>query len=74
MKLDRYLEITKQTRADFAQLVGVTEVSLSRYITGNRIPRPSLLKKIAFASDGAVMPNDFVDIDIERISKKETAA
>jgi transcriptional regulator with XRE-family HTH domain len=74
MKLDRYLELTKQTRADFAQLVGVTEVSLSRYITGNRIPRPSLLKKIAQASAGAVMPNDFVDIDFELINKKETAA
>lgn len=74
MKLDRYLELTKQTRADFARQVGVTEVSLSRYITGNRIPRSSLLKKIAYASEGLVMPNDFVDIDPKKIAKKETAA
>lgn len=74
MKLDRYLEITKMSRAQFAEAVGVTEVSLSRYITGNRMPRPWLLKKIAHATAGAVLPNDFVDLDLELLNKKETAA
>lgn len=74
MKLETYLAVTKKSRAEFAKNLGVTEASLCRYINGDRMPRPSLLKTIAHMTEGAVMPNDFVDINLAEFSKKERAA
>lgn len=71
MKLEIYLDVTKKSRSEFAKNLGVTEASLCRYINGDRMPRPFLLKKIAVTTDGAVMPNDFIDINVLEILKNK---
>jgi len=60
MKLEAFLYKSGMSRADFAQLVGVSEVSICRYILNSRMPKREVLFKIAEVTNGAVTPNDFV--------------
>lgn len=48
------------SRADFAKAVGVSEVAITRYVGGKRMPRPDLLVKIKEATRGAVTADDFL--------------
>lgn len=59
MKLEDYLTKNEISRAQFAEKIGVTEASLSRYLTGDRFPRERILKLIFEATNGAVTPSDF---------------
>lgn len=47
------------SRAAFGALIGVTEVAVTRYVNGDRIPRASKMAMIEKVTDGAVKPNDF---------------
>jgi transcriptional regulator with XRE-family HTH domain len=47
---NKILELSKQkgiTQRDLANKIGITEVSISRYIHGTRIPNANIIKKIA---------------------------
>jgi transcriptional regulator with XRE-family HTH domain len=47
---DKILELCKQkglTQRDLADRIGITEVSVSRYIHGTRIPNANIIKKMA---------------------------
>lgn len=59
MKLAAYLSSTDVSRDDFARRIGVSGVSVHRYISGVRIPRPDTMARIVAATGGAVQPNDF---------------
>lgn len=59
MKLSDYIAQTGTGRAAFAQEIGVSEVSVCRYIAGVRIPRPSVMARISAVTNGAVTANDF---------------
>lgn len=61
MKLETFLHKHKISRTDFAQAIGVTEASICRYISAQRMPRLSVLSKITAATKGEVTPNDFVE-------------
>jgi transcriptional regulator with XRE-family HTH domain len=60
MNLQAYLDRNDLSRADFAKQIGVSEVAVTRYIGGKRMPRPEVLSKIREATNGAVTPNDFL--------------
>lgn len=60
MKLQEYRKQKDMTLAEVAEKVGVTEVAISRYERGERIPRPAIMQKIEEITDGFVRPNDFV--------------
>lgn len=60
MKLDQYLDENDISRADFAKSIGVSEVSVTRYIGGTRMPRPTVQTRIFERTKGAVTPNDFL--------------
>jgi transcriptional regulator with XRE-family HTH domain len=60
MKLQQFLDLNNISRADFAKVIGVSEVAITRYVGGRRMPRPELLVKIKEATNGAVTPNDFL--------------
>jgi transcriptional regulator with XRE-family HTH domain len=60
MKLDQFISESGLSRADFAKAIGVSEVSVTRYIGGSRIPRPVVLAKISEVTKGSVTPNDFL--------------
>lgn len=66
MKLSIWRRIHDLTLAELSKRIGVTEVSLSRYERGERIPAREIMPKIVKATDGAVQPNDFYSEDKEQ--------
>ena len=66
MKLAEYLAKKGITHDAFARQIGTSQVTVTRYATGQRFPRPKQLIRIAAATKGAVTANDFVEHD-ERI-------
>ena len=59
MNLGEYLKRSGLALSEFAEKVGVTHASMSRYVSGKRLPRPEILRRIADASGGEVRANDF---------------
>lgn len=62
------------SRAAFGALIGVTEVAVTRYVNGARIPRPAKMALIEKVTKGAVKPNDFFAKPFSRPAKREGAA
>lgn len=62
MTLAEFISSTKISRRDFAAIIGVSEVSVTRYLQGSRIPSKDEMLRIAKATDGAVTPNDFYGV------------
>lgn len=61
--LQRYLKAQKIRDAEFADAIGVSAQAVSRYALGLRRPEWSVLERIRDATDGALMPNDFLFVD-----------
>lgn len=57
--LGRYLHENNLTLETFADRIGVSHASVSRYVAGKRLPDPAIMGRIREATDGAVQPNDF---------------
>ena len=51
IKLFQALVDAEMTQKQLAELTGLTQVSISRYICGDRVPSPAVAKKIADALD-----------------------
>jgi transcriptional regulator with XRE-family HTH domain len=60
MKLDQFLAEKDMSRAEFAKAIGVSEVSVTRYIGRTRIPQPAVMARINDVTNGQVTPNDFL--------------
>lgn len=73
MKLKTYLESNNIPERVFSDLIGVTLVSVNRYIKGTRIPDRVVMQRIAQVTGGKVMPNDFFNI-AEQTPEKGSAA
>ena len=76
MKLKSYLKLFKISNIDFSKKIGISSVSLSRYISGERLPEKRILKKIFKLTDGLVDANDFFlsispSGDLSEIHKEE---
>ncbi len=59
MNLKDYLKLYNITKLNFSESLGISNVSLSRYISGERLPEKKILKKIFEISGGLVDANDF---------------
>lgn len=60
MKLADWLKKHKITPTEFGRRIGVESPSTTaRYARGERVPRPSIMKKIIEETKGQVQPNDF---------------
>ncbi len=59
MKLGDYVAKSRLTLSEFAETVGVSATSMSRYAAGKRVPRPEILRRIVAATGGAVRADDF---------------
>ena len=46
MKLKEYLKLNRITNKDFSKVIGISPVSLSRYISGERVPEKEIVLKI----------------------------
>lgn len=62
MKLRDYLDHNGLTKAQFAERIGVSEETIRRYVTGERIPDKKKMSKIALATACQVTANDFFGI------------
>ncbi len=60
MQLRAYMKNQKLSLADFAKLVGTSQASVSRWMTGARTPGPEFMRRIHKATDGHVAPLDFL--------------
>lgn len=61
MKLAAYLDEYKETYGSFGQKVGLSAFGVGKLARGERLPRPSTMRRIIEATQGAVTPNDFFD-------------
>ena len=66
MTLHRFLASREITRSAFAARIGVSRVTLQRYLAGDRFPRPDVLRRIASVTGGEVTANDFVAEKVSR--------
>ena len=62
MKLKEYLALNAVKQKDFARNIGVSEVAVTNYLSGNRFPKPYVMRKIFEATGGLVDANSFYDI------------
>ncbi len=60
MKLKNYLKLYKISNIEFSKKIGISNISLSRYINGERIPEKNTLNKIFQLTNGLVDANDFL--------------
>lgn len=77
MKLNDYLEKTKQTKTDFAGVIGITTGMVSHIATGRKIPSLDLALKIQDATEGAVTVRDLLPTNhpaLRLLGEKEVAA
>ena len=64
MKLSEHMKANGLTLAAFAEMIGVSGAkAVHRYALGQRMPTPEVMRRIVAATDGAVQPNDFYDLD-----------
>jgi transcriptional regulator with XRE-family HTH domain len=62
MKLNDWLIAQNLTSAEFARIAGLGDKqAVHKYRHGERFPTPENLRRIREATNGAVMPDDFVD-------------
>lgn len=66
MKLSEHLTATKTAPRAFAAATGVCVQTLYRYMSGDRTPRPKVQARISVLTNGAVQPNDWVDLAASR--------
>lgn len=60
MTLAEFLSSNGLSHSAFAERVGVSQVAVTRYALGHRVPRPEVLARIREATRGAVTANDFM--------------
>lgn len=59
MTLEKYLENSPLSEAAFAELIGVKQATVNRYVNGKRFPSPVMIQRIEKASKGKVKVMDW---------------
>ena len=62
MKLETYLLENDMTPTAFSRQIGVSHVSIVRYMSGDRVPRPEIMNRMFMLTEGAVGPSDFFSL------------
>jgi transcriptional regulator with XRE-family HTH domain len=60
MKLSAWLSETETRPAKLAKTLEVEQSTVSRWLNGSSIPTMDMMRRVAEATDGAVMPNDWM--------------
>lgn len=63
MRLFTYIAKHVDDKTKFAKEIGVSTVSVDRYLAGTRRPEWPVLHRIKAVTHGAVTPNDFLTPD-----------
>jgi len=59
MKLKDFLEKEGISNAEFAKRIGVSKMTISRYVRGEAIPKPDIMRRIVKDTKNKVTANDF---------------
>jgi transcriptional regulator with XRE-family HTH domain len=59
MKLRTYLDKHKLSYAAFGEKIGVSYITVYRYVSGRSLPGKRVMAKIMESTGGSVKPNDF---------------
>jgi DNA-binding transcriptional regulator YdaS (Cro superfamily) len=62
MKLAEYIAKKGWARSYVAWKLGVTETTVTRYLSGDRLPTAEVMLKIYRVTKGKVTPNDFYNL------------
>ena len=68
MRLKHYLESNQISQKDFAKAIGVTPLTIWRYLQNHRKPNCLVLSKIEKVTNGAVKPTDFEQPELSSLS------
>lgn len=60
MTLNDWMVANRKSRDDVARLIGVSVVSVGRYLTGERIPKTKILMKIKHITGNQVTADSFL--------------
>jgi len=71
MTLEKFLETKPMTQAAFADLVGVKQATINRYIRSERFPSPEMIRKIEEATNFKVKVMDWFP---KGVKKQDQAA
>ncbi len=66
MKLAEYMDKKGITETEMARLLGVSQPTVSRYLNGERMPKPRTMAKIVAVTRGRVRPDDFYGLKPRR--------
>jgi transcriptional regulator with XRE-family HTH domain len=73
MKLRDWIKSTKMRQADFAAKIDMDQSAISLLCNGRAQPSVETMRRIAIATRGEVMPNDFFEFDFEKDFEREAA-
>jgi transcriptional regulator with XRE-family HTH domain len=62
LRLREFLQVTATPQAKFAELIGVRQPTISRYLSGKIPPSAAAMARIRDASQGAVAVADWVPL------------
>lgn len=63
MTLAQYLDEKSLMETAFAELIGVKQATINRYINKKRFPSPDVIRKVEAATKGKVRVSDWFLID-----------
>lgn len=66
MRLEDWLNEQKVSVGAFARKIGVPDSTIRRVISERRSPTHAIMERIIAATDGAVLPNDFFELPMDR--------
>ncbi|GGJ14033.1 helix-turn-helix domain-containing protein [Neoroseomonas lacus] len=64
MKLRDFMLARELSEAQLGRLLGIGQATVNRYVRGERIPRPEVMRRIVEVTKGAVGPADFYDLPV----------
>lgn len=59
MTLEQFIRESGMSRSELAEKIGVTEVTIHRYLKKGAIPDRDVMPRLVKATGGKVQPNDF---------------
>ena len=66
--LDKWIKEKSISRTQLAKTLDISLATLSRYLSGDRIPKQSIMQKIITTTDGNVNPSNFYTTKIKNIA------
>ncbi len=69
MTLAQYMAREGLSETEMARLLGMSQPTVSRYLSGERMPKPRNMAKIVAVTGGRVRPDDFYGLKSRRPRK-----